>query len=162
NKRGTKTGKGEFGCLLSGSALSEDYIRKQTASGNGSWRPIAIVAEATKGKLYLPVEVAPIPSVAQELLSRRPEQSMFRGALGFRLQAYGIHNWGGFFRDRQIAALTVFSDLIEEAQSQATTDANLFGNEGADYGRAIAAYLICALGRAVDYWTINTMWEPGG
>lgn len=161
-KLGTKTGRGEFGCLLSGSALSDDYIREQTASGNGSWRPIAVVAEAAKGKQYVPVESAPVPAVGQELLNFVPDQLMFRGALGFRLQPYGVLSWGDFFRDRQIASLAMFADLITEAQSLAKSHAAHLGEGDEEYGRAVATFLICALGRAVDYWTINTMWEPGG
>lgn len=161
-KLGTKTGRGEFGCILSGSALNDEYIRTQTAAGNGSWRPMAIVAEAAKGKQYLSIDCAPVPSVAPDLLSFSPEQSMFRGALGFRLQAYGVHSWGDFFRDRQIASLATFADLIEEAKNLARSDASHMGEAAEEYARSIAAFLICALGRSVDYWTINTMWEPGG
>jgi putative DNA methylase len=161
-KLGTKTGRGEFGCLLSGSPLSDDYIREQTAAGNGSWRPMAVVAEASKGKRYLSVETAPVPAVPEDFRGSAPEQSMFRGALGFRLQAYGVHTWGNFFRDRQIAALTVFADLIGEAQRLAAVAADQAGVDKEAYGNAVATFLVCALGRAVDYWTINTMWEPGG
>ncbi|WP_261317940.1 DUF1156 domain-containing protein [Rhizobium leguminosarum] len=161
-KLGTKTGRGEFGCLLSGSALTDDYIRDQTAAGNGSWRPMAVVADAIKGKQYLSVESAPVPTVEPDLLNFAPEQSMFRGALGFRLQAYGVLSWGDFFRDRQVASLATFADLIQEAQELVRSDASHLGDGADEYAKAVATFLICALGRAVDYWTINTMWEPGG
>jgi putative DNA methylase len=161
-RRGTKTGRGEFSCPLSGAALSDDYIREQSAAGMGSWCPLAVVAEASKGKLYLPADSTPAPNVPHEIRARAPEQIMFRGALGFRLQAYGVLTWGDFFRDRQIASLLQFSELVGEAQTLAADHAENAGVDGGDYARAVAAFLICALGRAVDYWTINTMWEPGG
>jgi putative DNA methylase len=161
-KLGTKTGRGEFACLLSGAALKDDYIRDRTLAGDGSWRAMAIVAEAKKGKQYVSVEAAPPPPVPDDLLSETPEQLLFKGALGFRLPAYGVLAWGDFFRARQIAALSVFSNLIEEVKVRVEADAEHLGVLSEEYSRGVATYLICALGRAVDYWTINTMWEPGG
>lgn len=161
-KLGTKTGRGEFTCIISGSPINDEYIREQTAAGNGSWRPMAVVADTSKGKIYLSVNCAPVPPVEEDLLAFTPNQGMFRGALGFRLQAYGVLSWGDFFRPRQIAALALFADLVLEAHEKAKSDAFYLGDRAGDYARAVASFLICALGRAVDYWTINTMWEPGG
>lgn len=115
---GTKTGRGEFSCLFSGAAISDDYIRDRTLAGDGSWRAMAIIAEAKKGKIYLNVEAAPPPTVSESLLSNAPDQLLFKGALGFRVPAYGVLSWGDFFRNRQIAALSTFSELISEAQNQ--------------------------------------------
>jgi putative DNA methylase len=96
------------------------------------------------------------------LLSETPEQLLFKGALGFRVPAYGVLSWGDFFRPRQIASLTTFSQLIVETQKKAFEESIGSKRDAEGYAKAIAAYLTCALGRAVDYWTINTMWEPGG
>lgn len=162
SSKGTKSGRGQFACLLTGTPISDDYARAQIAAGNGSWRPLAVIAEAAKGKLYLPVEAALVPDVPDEYLADIPQQEMFRGALGFRLPAYGITKWGDFFRQRQCAALSTFSALIKEAKVVISRDATGIVGDPDGYADGVATYLICALGRAVDYWTINTMWEPGG
>ena len=38
-------------------------------------------------------------------------------ALGFRVQEYGMTKWRDLFTDRQLVALTTFSDLVGEARS---------------------------------------------
>lgn len=161
-KLGTKTGRGEFQCILTGAPISDAYIRGQFGDGKGSWCAIAVVAETPDGKVYLPSNAATVPELDTTQFGDFPEQIMFRGALGFRVQAYGILRWGDFFRNRQIAALSTFSTLVQAAQIKAKEDARAAGIEGEEYASAVATYLTCALGRAVDYWTVNAMWEPGG
>ena len=161
-KKGTKTGRGEFGCLITGSPMADTYIREATANGLGSWRAMAVIAEAARGKMYLPIETAPPPDQnGDDQFLETAGQSLMKGALGFRLPAYGVNVWRDFFRHRQISALGTFAGLVDEARLLANAEGEQLGF-GREYGNAIAAYLICALGRAVDYWTINTMWEPGG
>lgn len=166
---GTKIGRGQFRCVLTGAGVEEGYIRQQSMIGNSSWRPMALVAEEKLGKQYISVGAASVPDVESEFLSGRPHQNMFVGALGFRLQAYGVSNWGQFFRDRQVAAISVFAGLITEVIEVIQKDAKAAVDEGSlvsldvlDYARSVGAYLLCCLGRAIDYWTINTMWEAGG
>ena len=39
-------------------------------------------------------------------------------ALGFRVQSYGMRTWADLFTNRQLTALTTFSDLVREARSR--------------------------------------------
>lgn len=153
---GSKTGRGEFACLLTGAPIGEDYIRDACSRGNGGFVPMAAVVAVPRGKAYVAPAQAPIPEVSVATYDP-PLQAMFSGALGFRVPAYGVKTWGDFFRPRQIASLSTFSDLVPEAQKLIVEDGG-----STEYAAAIAAYLACGVGRAADYWTINTMWEPGG
>ena len=71
-------------------------------------------------------------------------------------------------------ALTTFSDLVGEAMARIRADARAAGLPDDDtplraggsgagaYAEAVGVYLVCGIGRAADYWTSNTTWEPSG
>jgi putative DNA methylase len=52
-----------------------------------------------------------------------PESDLPEQALGFRVQAYGMTKHRDLFTDRQLVALTTFSDLVAEAREQLLRDA---------------------------------------
>ncbi len=53
-KKGTKTARGSnFVCVLTGAAISPDYIRSEGLAGRLSARLMAIVAEGERGRVYL-------------------------------------------------------------------------------------------------------------
>jgi putative DNA methylase len=52
--KGTKISRGaNFGCLLSGTAIPEPYVKAQMLAGNSGSRLLAIVAEGTNGRIYI-------------------------------------------------------------------------------------------------------------
>ena len=175
-RRGTKLSRGaNFECLMSGSPMSSDYIKAESMEGRMSERLMAIVAEGDRGRVYLP----PVP--AHEEIARKarpewvPEQEMNRDTTELVSgRGYGFFTWADLFTDRQLVAMTTFSDLVEEARELIQHDALLAGypddgkvlttgSVGAvAYAEAAAIYLGCGIGRAADYWTSNATWETGG
>ena len=63
------------------------------------------------------------------------------GTLGFRVQRYGMLQWGDLFTARQKAALVVLTRLIRESSSARD-----------------APPLVTALSRCVDHWSAGAMW----
>jgi hypothetical protein len=66
------------------------------------------------------------------------------GTLGFRVQRYGMLQWGDLFTARQKMAMTTLSDVVRRA----------------DVGRdsPIREVLAAAVGRCADHWSANAMW----
>ena len=80
----------------------------------------------------------------------------------FKTPNYGIFTFSDLFTNRQLTALTTFSDLVSEAQEQAEQDAGLIGNRNAhEYGNAIGIYLAMVLDRVADRGSSICSWDMG-
>src|SRR3954453_6768158 len=89
----------------------------------------------------------------------KPDIEFFQQALGFRVGNYGMTKWSDLFTDRQLLALTTFSDLLGETMKKIRRDALAAGlsDDGIplrDSGvgvtaraQAIAVYLAFAIDR---------------
>ena len=89
-------------------------------------RLMAIVAEGDRGRVYLePTKEQAV--IAQSAMPQdTPETDLPERALGFRVQEYGMRKWRDLFTDRQLVALTTFSDLVGEARERVRQDASGF------------------------------------
>lgn len=88
--------------------------------------------------------------------------------------AYGLDNFGELFTQRQLAALTSFSNLVGEMEGQILSDAvssgmaadgvNLEqGGIGATaYANAVSIYLSFAISRLADFGCTLATWKPSG
>ncbi len=175
-ENGTKAaGRGaNFLCLMSKAPITGDYIKAEAMAGRMGARLIAIVAEGDAGRVYL------APTLEHETVARqarpewRPDIEFFQQALGFRVGNYGMSRWSDLFTDRQLVALTTFSDLIGEAMDRARRDgiaAGLAddrtslaaGGIGASaYADAVGVYLAFAVDRLADYNSSIATWKPSG
>jgi len=137
-------------------------------------RLMAIVAEGTKGRVYVDPtkEMVAIAGMAEPAWKSPESISHWPGRTN--VVEYGLTTWGDLFTDRQLVALTTFSDLVTEAREKVLADALAAGmgpdrqrladgGIGADaYADAVATYLGLAIGRASDFWNGNATWESGG
>ena len=128
-KNGTKSrGSGSsFLCLMSGVPMPFEYLRSEAKSGRMGARLMVVVAEGDRSRVYL----SPIKEQESIALAAIPEQvpetSLPERALGFRVQEYGMTKWRDLFTDRQLVALTTFSDLVTEARARIRADAAAAG-----------------------------------
>jgi putative DNA methylase len=174
-KNGTKLARGaNFRCLMSGTPIAGDYIKAEGKAGRMGARLMAIVAEGDRGRVYL----APTPdneAAAREAKPEwKPDVEFFQQALGFRVGNYGMTKWSDLFTDRQLVALTTFSDLVQEARERVQRDAPAAGlpddnkplrdgGTGATaYAEAVAVYLAFALSRGADKWASLSLWNVIG
>jgi len=175
-KQGTKLGGGgsSFFCLLSKIPIGFDYIRSEAMKGRMGQRLMAIVAEGSRGRVYLP-PTAEHESIAKSALpSWKPETPLPEKALGFRVQLYGMKTYGDLFTPRQLVALTTFADLVGEAIACVRRDAQDAGlpddgvglNDGGTgataYAQAVGVYLAFGVSRLANRLATLCMWNRIG
>jgi len=171
-KNGTKLSQGAFQCLMSGSPFKYEYIDEEANAGRMGARLMAIVAEGDRGRVYL----APTPEherIAREAKPTWKPDLPSRGTWASNAQGrrYGFYTFGDYFTDRQLVALTTFSDLVGEARERIRRDALAAGlpddptplrdaGTGATaYAEAVGTYLAFGVSKAVDRNTSLCVWE---
>lgn len=175
-KEGTKLSRGaNFGCILSGVPISGDYIKAEGMAGRLGTRLMAIVAEGQRTRIYLP------PTSEQELRAREavpkwePTTPLPNDPRNFWTVQYGLTRFSDLFAQRQLVALTSFSDLVGEAVEKCYQDglvasgSDHFGSDalGLDaggtgaraYSEAVGVYLGFALDRVIDRHTNIATWD---
>ena len=144
-KRGSKSSRGaNFECLLSGSAINAEHIKREGKSGRIGQSIIAVVADGGRKRIYLGSASAPAP-----LIEETPEED--RTALGYDPRniwctQYGLEHVEDLFSPRQLTAVTTFSDLVPKAYERIVEDS---GDAG--YAAAVATYLAFAVDRCADF-----------
>jgi putative DNA methylase len=84
-----------------------------------------------------------------------PDESLPpQGTLGFRVQLYGMENWGDLFTRRQALALTTLAGLIKDAGATCEQES------GADIAAAVQVGLAFVLDKVLDRANALARWEP--
>ncbi len=174
--RGTKSGGSgsSFFCLMSGTAMPFEYLRAEAKAGRMGVRLMAVAAEGERGRIYL------TPTQEMETIAQKaqptdvPDTDLPNKALGFRVQEYGMTRWRDLFTPRQLSALTMFSDLLQEIRVLIEHDALNAGFPGDNrpmetggigaraYAEAVSVYLGCALSRLASYNNTICIWNMKG
>jgi putative DNA methylase len=134
---------------------------------------MAIVAEGQGGRVY----VAPTDEHEAIALSAvpkwKPETELICKSGVINAPLYGMTKHADLFTNRQLVALTTFSDLVSEAKDRAIADAIGAGLPDDDvpladggagaraYGEAIAVYLAFAIDKVSDYNSTLCSWHSG-
>lgn len=189
-KKGTKTGRGtHFSCVLSGSAITPDYVRVEGLARRLGSRLLAIVAERRKGKsghfgegnergegrVYLPANSQHIAIAASAKPSNTSflEVEMSENPRWFSPPGYGMKRYIDIFTPRQLVALTTFSDLVSVAREKILAAARTAGlsddgtmlhsgGSGATaYADAVATYLAFAVSKSSTRSCSLAIWETG-
>ncbi|MFN9726798.1 DUF1156 domain-containing protein [Acidovorax sp.] len=165
-KDGTKLSRGaNFRCLMSDAPIESKHIYSEAKAGRMGAKLLAIVADSTRGRVYL------APTAEQETIARqalpkwKPEAEMPDNPRWFSPPLYGLKTYGDLFTPRQLEALTTFSDLVPEAIVRVKADAIAAGmvddGQGLDvggrgataYAEAVGVYLGLAVSRTAN--TVN-------
>ena len=167
---GTVSRKGAR-CLVCGSAVPFTHIRSEGKRGGLGQSLMAIVAEGVQGRFF----VSPSPShLTAGLVDSDPtvaNTSLPERALSFRVQEYGMTQHRDLFTERQIVALTVFSQLVGEARRDILAAADYddatelrdkcgtTSNVNVDYADAISMYLAFGVDRMADRGSTISGWD---
>lgn len=169
-----KTSRGaKFKCIICGEPVSDEYIKQESCTGKMGADLLAVVAEGPHGRLYIS------PSAEQELAARcpkpddYPDQALPYDPRNIWCVNYGLDTYDKLFTNRQLTALTTFSDLVHEAQQKAEADAIATGmpndhigiaddgNGARAYGEAVGVYLAFVVDRLADRGSSICSWDTG-
>jgi len=116
-KAGTKLARGaNFRCVMSGTPIAGDYIKAEGKAGRMGARLMAIVAEGERGRVYLSPTPEHEAAAKKAKPDWKPEGAFVEDARAFTPFIYGQGEWQKLFTDRQLVALTTFSDLVAEVR----------------------------------------------
>ncbi len=144
-------------CIACDSTAPLEYIREHSRAGNMGEQMTAVVAEGDRKRLFL----SPTDEYIQMAMSAqpdwRPNGRLPKQALGFRVQRYGFTNWNQLFTERQLTALTTFSDLVKNIHTLI-----LERGVSAEYANVICTYLALAIGRTANSSSSFATWQNAG
>jgi putative DNA methylase len=160
-------------CIMSQTAMPFKYVREEGKAGRMGERLMAIVAEGTRGRVYLSPTDEMIQVARSAQPDWKPEHNLPVNPRDFKTPNYGLNTFGDLFTPRQLVALTTFSDLVQEAREKAIADAKSAGltddgqglaqgGSGATaYGDAVASYLTFGVDRLADRCSTICGWDSG-
>ena len=172
-KQGTKLARGaNFQCVMSKVAINDSYIKSESMAGRMDSRLMAVVAEGSKGRVYLPPTPEQEEIAYQAHPAWKPDQPMNRDTTNLVSgRGYGFFTWADLFTARQLVALTTFSDLVIEARDrvrEAASAAGMLddgvplrnGGRGAlAYGEAVSIYLGMGVSKLSDAQSSFCRWK---
>ena len=151
---GTVSGRTGAVCIACNGHAPVDHLRTEGKAGRGGQLLMAVVAEGSRRRVYLP------PDKGHESAANvRPPLESVAGEIAdnprwFSPPAYGLTSFADLFTNRQLVALTTFSDLVGEARKQVLADG---GNS--EYADAVATYLGMGVSRMTDIANALCRWE---
>ena len=161
-------------CLACGTSVSLEYVREEGQAQRIGAQMMAVVAEGNNGRIYLAPDLEQIHAAKVDEPEDVPISDLPEKALGFRVQVYGMKQHHQLFTNRQLTALTTFSELVGEAQQKAEADAVAAGMnndhialaEGGigarAYGEAVGVYLAFVIDKMADYHSSICSWHNSG
>lgn len=156
-------------CVACETSVDLKYVRSEGRLGRIGNRLMATVAEGNRRREYLAPRDEQIEPAHVERPSDAPDQSIPPQAPSFRVQVYGMTRWSDLFTNRQLVALTTFSDLVTEARDRALADAlaaglpegerlEAGGTDAAAYADAVAVYLSLVQSKITNLMSSITTW----
>ncbi|MCV7624011.1 DUF1156 domain-containing protein [Micrococcus luteus] len=156
-------------CIACGTAVPLKYVREEGRSRRLGTALMAVVAEGARRRTYTSPSEEHARAVRQAAPASAPSTPMPPYAPGFRVQAYGMTRHAELFTNRQLVALTTFSDLVTEAREQVLADALESGrpegerladggSDAAAYADAVTTYLAFAISKLADWSSTICSW----
>lgn len=168
-----KTARGaKFKCIMCGETTTDDYIKQESVNGRMGSVLMGIVAEGKHGRLYVsPTEEHILAAQCSKPEGEYPEQRLPYDPRNIWCVNYGLDTYDKLFTNRQLTALTTFSELVSEAQAKAEADAVAAGTKndhlplrnGGDgaraYGEAVGVYLAFVISKLADRGSTICGWD---
>lgn len=140
-------------CVHCGAPVAFDHIREESREGRMGAKLMAVVAEGQRGRIYIAPDEAQIAAADVPMPDDYPQGKLAYYPGHLNTNVYGLDEFWKLFTNRQLTALTTFSELVGAAQRKAELDAVAAGlaDDGvglADggtgaraYGEAVGVYL---------------------
>jgi adenine-specific DNA methylase len=167
--------RGSATCPVCGYTTSVDATCRQLKDRRGGSADARLFAVVTtrpgqQGRFYrLPtdLDLRAVRKAVEELERRKAEYQGAlslvpdeplppQGTLGFRVQRYGMEQWGDLFSPRQMLTLTTLSRLVREVGEK------LANEHTRDLSRAVQSILACAVDREAEHSSSLCRWNSSG
>ena len=168
---GTVNRKGAV-CAHCGTPVEFPYIRSEGQAKRMGNLLCAVVAEGKNGRIYLSADIQQLLASQVAKPVNFPDAVLPHNPRDFKTPNYGLTTFSDLFTNRQLTALTTFSELVGEAQQKAEADAVAAGladdhiplrdgGTGARaYGEAVGVYLAFVIDKMADYNSSICSWNP--
>lgn len=154
-----KMGRGaKFRCLCCGEMATPEYIKTEATAERMGADLMGVVAEGANGRTYLPAdEVQTNAATVHKPTDVPVVQPLANDPRNIWCTNYGLDTFDKLFTNRQLLALTTFSELVAEARMQVEADG---GN--AEYAQALSVYLAFVVDKMTDYHSSVCSWHTSG
>lgn len=167
---GTMSGRKGAVCVSCSSAVSVDYIKEHGMKGKLGAVLLATVAEGKRQRIYLSPTPEHTSAASVSVPGDVPRQKLGVDPRNIWTPSYGLDTYASLFTNRQLTALTTFSDLVAEARELVLHDAldagmtegerlEAGGTGAAAYADAVATYLALSVDRITDRHSSITTWD---
>lgn len=143
-------------CTCCGASVPLAHIRSEAKSGCMGAQLTAIVAESQAGRLYLAANEGQ-RKIADVPMPEEVPTGELHGKARANVGLYGFNETSDLFTNRQLVALTTFSDLLTDIREQVCTDGGT-----KEYSEAIATYLAFVVDKLADYHSSICSWHASG
>lgn len=160
-------------CISCATAVPLEYVRSQSREVRLGERLMAIVAEGIRARVYLSPTFDHVEAANEAKPANVPQGELFDWPGRINVVRYGFTTFASLFTNRQLTALTTFSDLVGEARELVLRDAlaagmsegkrlEANGNSAAAYADAVATYLGFMASRQSDRTSTLASWQSTG
>jgi putative DNA methylase len=150
-----KTGRGQFKCICCGEAVKSEHIHVEFQAKRSGTQLMAIVADGNDGRFFISPNVEHEMVADCELPEWKPEAEMNKDCTDLVSgRGYGFTYWYELFTKRQLVALSIFSDLVNEAKAEIKKNG---GSQ--EYAKAVGVYLAFALDRLTNIDNSFCRWQ---
>ena len=150
---GTVNRKGAT-CICCGGAVGFPYIRSEGKAGRMARQLIAVVAESTRGRIYLSANSTQINVANVHRPDGLPDISLPHNPRDFKTPNYGMETFASLFTNRQLVALTTFSELIPNVAVEVQKNGG-----SPEYAKAICLYLSFGISQLARYLCTICGWN---
>lgn len=159
-------------CVACEVAVPLSYVRQESKARGLGHSLMAVVAQGARARAYRDPSSVHVDAAKVPVPSDAPQGAIPDQAPGFRVQAYGFKDYSSLFTNRQLTALTTFSDLVGEARERVLADAlasglpagerlEAGGSRAEAYADAVATYLSFCLSKLAARNNTLCTWESG-
>lgn len=142
-------------CICCGAAVGFPYIRDEGKHGKMGRRMLAVVGEGQGGRVYLPADIEQVVIADVGRPQGCSDAEMPENPRNFNTPNYGMTTFASLFTNRQLTALTTFSDLVAEVRAQIEVDGG-----SVEYAQGVSVYLSFLIDKMADLGNALNSWEP--
>lgn len=157
-------------CVACGTSVALEYVRATSRERGLGQSLMATVAEGHRQRIYLALAEDQRAGAKVTKPESAPVGELFDWPGRINVVRYGLTAFSDLFTNRQLLALTTFSDLVMEARERVLQDALAAGTSAGDrlesggtgaeaYADAVATYLGLAQSRGSDRQSSVCSWD---